>query len=209
MSLRLKRELFGIVPKGSLRENPCDASPRTCQRKRLAHATPHASRFLNARIAPSHFAADSGPLDTAFIGSSRNRWVRGREGFNGRVSISVLHTVYRILHLLAHRNCRHVRLGLNPCVTISTDFFGYFLPRKESNNICKNSRGLTTRHTLAKKRNTILASEEGAQVQSVSIVGLEISQLKESSQMQNEKLALRLNLPIHVLVRWANDCGQD
>jgi hypothetical protein len=45
--------------------------------------------------------------------------------------------------LLVHRNCWHVRLGLNPCVTISTDFFGYFLSRKESNILGQDAIGPT------------------------------------------------------------------
>ncbi len=37
--------------------------------------------------------------------------------------------------IFLHRNCRHVWLGLNLRVTISKDFFGYFLSRKESNGV--------------------------------------------------------------------------
>ena len=88
MSLRLKRETLGIVPKGSLRENPCDACPRSCRRKRHTHATPQASRFLNARIAPfahrRRFRAYQ--LSICWF-TSKSSSARG-EGFNPSVTIS-------------------------------------------------------------------------------------------------------------------------
>jgi hypothetical protein len=77
---------FGIVPKGSLRENPCDTSQRTCRRKRRTQA----SRFLSARIAP--FARRrrfrSHHLSNCWV-TSKSLGARG-EGFNRRVTISVL-----------------------------------------------------------------------------------------------------------------------
>jgi hypothetical protein len=94
--------------------------------------TPQASRFLNARTPPSHNAADSEIINSALVGLRRNRRVRGGEGFNRRVSISVLCSKAPDLTPLDAPKLWHVRLGFNPCVTISTDFFGYFLSRKES-----------------------------------------------------------------------------
>jgi hypothetical protein len=101
-----------------------------------AHAEENGSHrpsvFLTHASPPSHIAADSELINSAFVGSRRNRWLRAREGFNRRVSISVLtFDVSDFTHLDAPK-LWHVRLGLNPSVTISTDFFGYFLSRKES-----------------------------------------------------------------------------
>jgi hypothetical protein len=54
---RLIGSLLSLMPekeakRASRNRNPCDVCHRTCRRKRHAHATPQASRFLNARIAP-------------------------------------------------------------------------------------------------------------------------------------------------------------
>jgi hypothetical protein len=49
--------------------------------------------FLTHASPPSHIAADSEIINSAFVGSHRNRQVRGEKGFNRRVSISVLHTI--------------------------------------------------------------------------------------------------------------------
>jgi hypothetical protein len=45
--------------------------------------------FLTHASPPSRIAADSGLINGALFGSGRNRRVRGRDGFNRRVSISV------------------------------------------------------------------------------------------------------------------------
>jgi hypothetical protein len=110
--------------------NPCDACQRTCRRKRLTHTTPQASRFLNARITPfahcRRFRAYQ--LSTCRVTSKSSGAREGKdsiEGFQFRCSTQT----HWISPLSTHRNCRHVRLGLNPCVTISTDFFGYFSQR--------------------------------------------------------------------------------
>jgi hypothetical protein len=47
--------------------------------------------FLTHASSPSHIAADSELINSAFVGSRRNRWLRAREGFNRRGSISVLY----------------------------------------------------------------------------------------------------------------------
>jgi len=46
--------------------------------------------FLTHASPPSHIAADSKHLNSAFVAQHRNRQVRGGKGFNRRVSISVL-----------------------------------------------------------------------------------------------------------------------
>jgi hypothetical protein len=56
-----------------------------------AHTPPHRPAvFLTHASPPSHIAADSELINSAFVRSSRNRRVRAGEGFNRRVSISVL-----------------------------------------------------------------------------------------------------------------------
>jgi hypothetical protein len=63
-----------------------------------AHAEENGSRspphmlavFLTHASPPSHIAADSEIINAALFGSLRNRWVRAGEGFNRRVSISVI-----------------------------------------------------------------------------------------------------------------------
>jgi hypothetical protein len=71
--------------------NPCDACQHTCRRKRRTHATPQASRFLSARIAPfaqhRRFRAHQPSIVRVTLKSSGARG----EGFNRRGSISVLH----------------------------------------------------------------------------------------------------------------------
>jgi hypothetical protein len=81
--------------------------------------SPQASRFLNARIAP--FAQGrrfrSHPHSIGRITSKSS----GAQG--GGMQFRCCDLMQRISPHFTHRNCRHVRLGLNPCVTISTDFF--------------------------------------------------------------------------------------
>jgi len=80
--LRLIRFLLSLMPEKEAKRafrnrNPCDASQRTCRRKRHAHASPQASRFLNARIVPFAQHPDSELITSALFGSHRNRHVRG------------------------------------------------------------------------------------------------------------------------------------
>jgi hypothetical protein len=56
-----------------------------------SHALPRRPAvFLTHASPPSHIAADSELINAALFGSRRNRWVRGGEGFNRSVTISVL-----------------------------------------------------------------------------------------------------------------------
>jgi hypothetical protein len=92
--------------------------------------------FLTHASPPSHNTADSEFLISRFVGLHRNRWVRARgriqsKGFN----FGAWTQRWNILTIFLHRNWWHVRLGLNTRVTISRDFFGYFLSRKESNTV--------------------------------------------------------------------------
>ena len=78
------------------------------------------------------FSTRASPLHTALpIPSSLSQHLSydveivgcvGKEGFNRRGSISVLCSTAPVLTPVMHRNRLHVRLGLNPCVTISRDF---------------------------------------------------------------------------------------
>ena len=73
--------------------NPCDACQHTGRRKRHTRATPQASRFLNARIAPFAHCRRFRAYQRSLVRiKSKSSGVRGREGFNRRVSISVLHS---------------------------------------------------------------------------------------------------------------------
>ena len=65
--------------------------PNAHAEENVSHTPPHRPAvFLTHASPPSHIAADSEPINSAFVGSRRNRWVRGVKGFNRRVSISVL-----------------------------------------------------------------------------------------------------------------------
>src|SRR5450759_1219095 len=82
MSLWLKRELLGIGTLAMLAHTHAEENG--------SHTPPHMPAvFLTHASPPSHIAADSELIDSAFIGSSRNRRVRRGKGFNRRVSISV------------------------------------------------------------------------------------------------------------------------
>jgi hypothetical protein len=129
--------------------NPCDASRPHAEENGSHTPSAQANRFLNARIASiahcRRFRACQ--LSIYRVTSKSSGECGGRdsiEGFQFRCTPSM----YGILPHLTHRNCWHVWLGLNPCVTISTDFFGYFLSRKESDNICWDSMGLPPRGFL-------------------------------------------------------------
>ncbi len=142
---RLIHFLLSLMPEKEAKRafrnrNPCDAYPHTCRRKRLVHAPHLPAVFLTHASPPSRIAADSDLIDQLWFGYVEIVRCAGRmdsiEGFKFRCSTPM----HVISELLVHRNCRHARLGLNPCVTISTDFFGYFLSRKESNIICPSLR---------------------------------------------------------------------
>jgi hypothetical protein len=62
--------------------------PKKTARASLLHM---AAVFLTFASPPSHIAADSEIINAALLGTCRNRPVRAGEGFNRRVSISVLH----------------------------------------------------------------------------------------------------------------------
>ena len=84
---RLIHYLLSLMPEKEAKRafrnrNPCDACRHTCPPRKPAVFLTHASP-------PSHIAADSEHINSAFVGSRRNRWVRAGEGFNRRVSISV------------------------------------------------------------------------------------------------------------------------
>jgi hypothetical protein len=68
-----------MLPRAHAEENGTHMPPRR-PAVFLTHASP-----------PSHIAADSEPINAALFVSSRNRRVRRVEGFNRRVSISVLY----------------------------------------------------------------------------------------------------------------------
>ena len=90
MSRWLKRELSGIVPKGSLRENLAMLANAHAEENGSHMPSRRPAVFLTHASPPSHIATDSELINSAFVGSHRNRRVRAREGFNRRVSISVL-----------------------------------------------------------------------------------------------------------------------
>jgi len=108
-----------------------------------------ACRFLNARIAPFAHAADSESINAALLRSLEIVRCAGggiqSKGFNFGAPLQCTEN----RPLLKHRNWRHVRLGLNPCVTISTDFFGYFLSRKESDIVHQHLSTTTPRIALS------------------------------------------------------------
>jgi hypothetical protein len=73
--------------------------------------------FLTRASPPSHIAADSELINSAFVGSHRNRWVRGGgEGFNRRVSISVLHSHAPYLTSLAAPKLRACETGIESVI---------------------------------------------------------------------------------------------
>jgi len=123
MSLWLKRELFGIGTLAMLASTQAEENG--------THVPPHKPAvFLTLASPLSHIAAGSEPINAALFGSSRNRQVCGDgrdsiEGFQFRCSTPMR----RISDPLVHRNCRHVRLGLNPSVTISTRFLWLLCPK--------------------------------------------------------------------------------
>ena len=92
---RLFRSLLSLMPekeakRASRNRNPCDACHRTSRRKRLAQGHPNIPAVFSTRasfLAP--IAADCEDSSHLVLDIYRNRRVRGREGFNRRVSISV------------------------------------------------------------------------------------------------------------------------
>jgi hypothetical protein len=121
MSHWLKRELLGIGTLAML--------ANTHSEENGAHTLPHMPAvFLSHASPPSHIAADSEFSISALVGSRRFVRRGGKdsiEGFNFGAPLrrTGCHPSWRT------RNCQHVRLGLNPSVTISTDFFAYFSQR--------------------------------------------------------------------------------
>jgi len=84
----------GVLRTGS-KESFSESEPLRCLPTHTPKKTAHTrlprkpAVFLTHASPPSHAAADSEFINSALFGSSRNRRVRGREGFNRRVSISV------------------------------------------------------------------------------------------------------------------------
>jgi hypothetical protein len=80
------------------KESFSESEPLRCLPAHMPKKTAHTrlprkpAVFLTHASPPSHIAADSEFFNSAFIGSRRNLRVRGGEGFNRRVSISVLYT---------------------------------------------------------------------------------------------------------------------
>ena len=124
------------VKRASRNRNPRDAHPRTCRGKRLTGTSLTSPPFSQR----AHRSLRSLPpipriFDYSICNRSKSLGVRGGkdsiEGFQFRCE----QTILQRSTIFAHRNCQHVRQGLNPRVTISRDFFGYFLSRKESNTM--------------------------------------------------------------------------
>src|SRR5450759_4233240 len=122
MSLWLKRELFGTGTLAMLATTHAEENGSHTPLRKPAVFLTHASP-------PLRNAADSEIINSAFAGSRRNRWVRGGEGFNRRGSISVLRSNASDLRPFNTPKLSAGAVGLNPCITISTDFFGYFSQR--------------------------------------------------------------------------------
>jgi len=80
------------------KESFSELEPLRCLPTRLPKKTAHTNLphmlavFLTHASPPSHIAADSEIINAALFDSHRNRRVRAGEGFNRRVSISVLYS---------------------------------------------------------------------------------------------------------------------
>src|SRR5450759_3485971 len=121
------KRAFGIVPKGSLRENPCDACQRTCRRKRRTHAIPQTSRFLNTRIASFAHRRRFRVHSLCIVRvTSKSLGARG-EGFNRRVSISVLRINVASLTRLGAPKLPACVAGIE---SVRYDFEGFLLSQR-------------------------------------------------------------------------------
>ena len=128
MSLWLKRELLGIGTLAMLASAHAEENGRhTLPRKPAVFLTLASLPSRNAPIPISSFLH-------WWIKSKSSGARAGKDSIEG-FQFRCWSKMPRRPTIFANRNCRHVRLGLNPCVTISTDFFGYFLSRKESNGV--------------------------------------------------------------------------
>jgi hypothetical protein len=109
--------------------------------------------FLTHASPPSHIAADSEIINAALSDSHRNRRVRAGEGFNRRVSISVLYSNAHDLRSIGAPKLSARAAGIE---SVRYDFdkislitipegIPLGLSRKESDIIGQDSTGLTAR----------------------------------------------------------------
>ena len=138
------KRAFRNRPKGIPSGEPLRCLPTRLPKKTAHTNLPHMlAVFLTHASPPSRNAADSELIISALIGSHRNRWVRGAEGFNRRVSISVLRFKSPDLRPLGAPKLSACAAGIESVCYDFDRFLCYFLSRKENKIMRQHSTGPT------------------------------------------------------------------